>query len=146
MPSGLIAYELLGVLVPPLPGLAKPWRDLKSGERREFRKQSVSFLRNAKPIYRPDGKFAIITSLRRSDAMTEQLVSWLAKHFKDQCVRFEMLDMPRTHDNLLKFKTTCINAWGVEEYYEPDPALVRELQTRCPQTTIRWSTGLQHQK
>lgn len=142
MPKGLFAYELLGVVLPTLPALTTAWRDMDAVHRRAYRRGLLQFVRKAHPIFKPEGAFAVITTLRNSDGMATVLEGWLHEHFLGQVERVALLDKPRTHDNMLKFKVATINAWGVERYWEPDPVLMRELNTRCPDTDVRWSQGL----
>lgn len=134
-----IAYELEGVLAEIGKGLVKPWRDLDRTARQGYRQQQQLQFAKAKCLRQPMGEFFVISARRANfETVTQR---WLDKHFPGKVRSLMLLDRARTHDNILAFKVRWLKEWRITEYWEPDPRIVRELQTQCPGLVVRWSRG-----
>ena len=127
----IVAYDLDGVLAEsPLPN-DKKWGLMNGAERKERKEYLREHYLSAKPIYNPPEKSFYVITARKTDTKAITAI-WLDKHFPKRVAGLFMLDVSRTIENVVNFKTQVLLNIKAEVFVEDNKKVLVGIKKRLP--------------
>lgn len=144
MTGTVFGYDFDGVLAEgPAPN-TKKWGLMNGAERAAHRAGLVAHYRIARPLLVPDGKhFHVITARKHNPDVAEASSQWLERHYPRRWT-LHLLVGSRTYENVIAHKRKVIETFGIEDFTEDNPTIVRALRRFCPRVRV-WLFGPQGQ-
>lgn len=125
------AYDLDGVLCEAfVPSMLKPWRKMNGEERARRKLEQKTFYQETTRLYIPPVlEFHIITARKKIEA--EQATRfWLTENFPGAKYHLHMLEVGRTIENVVEFKSSVLQKIGATDYAEDNRNIVRGLRKK----------------
>lgn len=123
------AYDLDGVLAVQPPPSPKKWGRMKGPERIAYKIWLVDYYRNAPTLFNPPEKeFLVITARKNTPEIREATEAWLKRHLHGKTWELHMLDVSRSIDAVLAFKSKILKDHAILDYTEDNRKVVSGLR------------------
>ena len=132
----IVAYDLDGVIAESPPLREKSWGHMNGNERLAYRQMLIAHYKKAKVLYTPpETKFHIITA--RKLEMKYITETWLNENFPEKKFSLHMLDVSRTIDNVVLFKSRVLSNINATCFIEDNKKVVKKLRRELPGIEIK---------
>jgi hypothetical protein len=124
----IVSYDMDGVLALNPPPNTKKWGHMNGVERRARKEFLYDWYNSAEPLYKPtEDKFHVISARKKDQRTWEITMNWLNKYFPGRVISLSLLNVPRTVNNVVKFKNDAINSIGAVEHTEDNKKVLRGI-------------------
>jgi hypothetical protein len=124
----IVSYDMDGVLALNPPPNIKKWGHMNGAERRARKEFLYDWYNSAEPLYKPtEDKFHVISARKKDQRTWEITMNWLNKYFPERVISLSLLNVPRTVNNVVKFKNDAINSIGAIEHTEDNKKVLRGI-------------------
>jgi hypothetical protein len=124
----IVSYDMDGVLALNPPPNIKKWGHMNGAERRARKEFLYDWYNSAEPLYKPtEDKFHVISARKKDQRTWEITMSWLNKYFPGRVISLSLLNVPRTVNNVVKFKNDTINSIGAVEHTEDNKKVLKGI-------------------
>jgi len=124
----IVSYDMDGVLALNPPPNIKKWGHMNGAERRARKEFLYDWYSSAELLYKPtEDKFHVISARKKDQRTWEITMNWLNKYFPGRVISLSLLNVPRTVNNVVKFKNDAINSIGAVEHTEDNKKVLRGI-------------------
>jgi len=124
----IVSYDMDGVLALNPPPNIKKWGHMNGAERRARKEFLYDWYSSAELLYKPtEDKFHVISARKKDQRTWEITMNWLNKYFPGRVISLSLLNVPRTVNNVVKFKNDAINSIGAIEHTEDNKKVLRGI-------------------
>lgn len=124
----IVSYDMDGVLALNPPPNIKKWGHMNGDERRARKEFLYDWYSSAELLYKPtEDKFHVISARKKDQRTWEITINWLNKYFPGRVISLSLLNVPRTVNNVVKFKNDAINSIGAIEHTEDNKKVLRGI-------------------
>ncbi len=124
----IVSYDMDGVLALNPPPNIKKWGHMNGDERRARKEFLYDWYSSAELLYKPtEDKFHVISARKKDQRTWEITMNWLNKYFPGRVISLSLLNVPRTVNNVVKFKNDAINSIGAIEHTEDNKKVLRGI-------------------
>jgi hypothetical protein len=124
----IVSYDMDGVLALNPPPNIKKWGHMNGDERRARKEFLYDWYSSAELLYKPtEDKFHVISARKKDQRTWEITMNWLNKYFPGRVISLSLLNVPRTVNNVVKFKNDAINSIGAVEHTEDNKKVLRGI-------------------
>jgi hypothetical protein len=124
----IVSYDMDGVLALNPPPNIKKWGHMNGAERRARKEFLYDWYSSAEPLYKPtEDKFHVISARKKDQRTCEITMNWLNKYFPGRIISLSLLNVPRTVNNVVKFKNDAINSIGAVEHTEDNKKVLKGI-------------------
>ncbi|NBP55469.1 hypothetical protein EBU71_02815 [bacterium] len=124
----IVSYDMDGVLALNPPPNIKKWGHMNGAERKARKEFLYDWYNSAEPLYKPtEDKFHVISARKKDQRTWEITMNWLNKYFPGRVLSLSLLNVPRTVNNVVKFKNDAINSVGAVEHTEDNKKVLKGI-------------------
>jgi len=124
----IVSYDMDGVLALNPPPNIKKWGHMNGTERKARKEFLYDWYNSAELLYKPtEDKFHVISARKKDQRTWEITMNWLNKYFPGRVISLSLLNVPRTVNNVVKFKNDAINSIGAVEHTEDNKKVLRGI-------------------
>ena len=124
----IVSYDMDGVLALNPPPNIKKWGHMNGAERKARKEFLYDWYNSAELLYKPtEDKFHVISARKKDQRTWEITMNWLNKYFPGRVISLSLLNVPRTVNNVVKFKNDAINSVGAVEHTEDNKKVLRGI-------------------
>lgn len=124
----IVSYDMDGVLALNPPPNIKKWGHMNGAERKARKEFLYDWYNSAELLYKPtEDKFHVISARKKDQRTWEITMNWLNKYFPGRVISLSLLNVPRTVNNVVKFKNDSINSVGAVEHTEDNKKVLRGI-------------------
>ena len=124
----IVSYDMDGVLALNPPPNIKKWGHMNGAERKARKEFLYDWYNSADLLYKPiEDKFHVISARKKDQRTWEITMNWLNKYFPGRVISLSLLNVPRTVNNVVKFKNDAINSVGAIEHTEDNKKVLRGI-------------------
>ena len=124
----IVSYDMDGVLALNPPPNIKKWGHRNGAERKARKEFLDDWYNSAELLYKPtEDKFHVISARKKDQRTWEITMNWLNKYFPGRVISLSLLNVPRTVNNVVKFKNDAINSVGAVEHTEDNKKVLRGI-------------------
>lgn len=124
----IVSYDMDGVLALNPPPNIKKWGHMNGAERKARKEFLYDWYNSAELLYKPtEDKFHVISARKKEQRTWEITMNWLNKYFPGRVISLSLLNVPRTVNNVVKFKNDAINSVGAVEHTEDNKKVLRGI-------------------
>lgn len=124
----IVSYDMDGVLALNPPPNIKKWGHMNGAERKARKEFLYDWYNSAELLYKPtEDKFHVISARKKDQRTWEITMNWLNKYFPERVISLSLLNVPRTVNNVVKFKNDAINSVGAVEHTEDNKKVLRGI-------------------
>lgn len=124
----IVSYDMDGVLALNPPPNIKKWGHMNGAERKARKEFLYDWYNSAELLYKPtEDKFHVISARKKDQRTWEITMNWLNKYFPGRVISLSLLNVPRTVNNVVKFKNDAINSIGAVEHTEDNKKVLRGI-------------------
>ena len=124
----IVSYDMDGVLALNPPPNTKKWGHMNGAERKARKEFLYDWYNSAELLYKPtEDKFHVISARKKDQRTWEITMNWLNKYFPGRVISLSLLNVPRTVNNVVKFKNDAINSIGAVEHTEDNKKVLRGI-------------------
>lgn len=124
----IVSYDMDGVLALNPPPNIKKWGHMNGAERKARKEFLYDWYNSAEPLYKPtEDKFHVISARKKDQRTWEITMNWLNKYFPGRILSLSLLNVPRTVNNVVKFKNDAINSVGAVEHTEDNKKVLKGI-------------------
>jgi hypothetical protein len=124
----IVSYDMDGVLALNPPPNIKKWGHMNGAERRARKEFLYDWYSSAELLYKPtEDKFHVISARKKDQRTWEITMNWLNTYFPGRVISLSLLNVPRTVNNVVKFKNDAINSIGAIEHTEDNKKVLRGI-------------------
>lgn len=124
----IVSYDMDGVLALNPPPNIKKWGHMNGIERKVRKEFLWDWYNSAELLYKPtENKFHVISARKKDQRTWEITMNWLNKYFPGRVISLSLLNVPRTVNNVVKFKNDAINSIGAVEHTEDNKKVLKGI-------------------
>ena len=124
----IVSYDMDGVLALNPPPNIKKWGHMNGAERKARKEFLYDWYNSAELLYKPtEDKFHVISARKKDQRTWEITMNWLNKYLPGRVISLSLLNVPRTVNNVVKFKNDAINSVGAVEHTEDNKKVLRGI-------------------
>lgn len=124
----IVSYDMDGVLALNPPPNIKKWGHMNGAERKARKEFLYDWYNSAELLYKPtEDKFHVISARKKDQRTWEITMNWLNKYFPGRIISLSLLNIPRTVNNVVKFKNDAINSVGAVEHTEDNKKVLKGI-------------------
>jgi hypothetical protein len=124
----IVSYDMDGVLALNPPPNIKKWGHMNGAERKARKEFLYDWYNSAELLYKPtEDKFHVISARKKDQRTWEITMNWLNKYFPGRVISLSLLNVPRTVNNVVKFKNDAINSVGAVEHTEDNKKVLKGI-------------------
>jgi hypothetical protein len=139
----VIGYDIDGVLASKPPLSEKKWGRMNGDERKAYKAQLLVEYANARPLLKPTEPFIAISARKNDDVIYNITLDWLHQHHGDLVVSMALLPFSRTVENVVAFKSSVIEQYGLTDFTEDNKAILKGLSQLGLSTRLwYWVEGM----
>ena len=141
----IVSYDIDGVLAEQPPQSPKKWGQMNGAERQQRKKYLYHWYANANRLLNPLENEFFAISARKSDPVVFGITNrWLDAHFPGRVKRCFLLQDSRTVENVIQFKSSVIQSYGIQRHYEDNKVVLRGMRKILPKNIelFFWEKGM----